>query len=97
MPENLQVTRPTPDAIHLNWEIKKFPIAEYRILYSDMAVADMSLWKFIHIAASDEPVLTDLHPALDYVVRVQAQSIDGRLGPMSEIKVARYSPPSEFS
>ena len=73
-------------------------MAGYRVYYNIFAVEDMSQWAHIDIGPYTVTDITDLDVKLMYAVKVQARSVDGRYGELSETKLTTSNiPKGRFS
>ncbi|XP_013388176.1 tyrosine-protein phosphatase Lar isoform X2 [Lingula anatina] len=91
-PTNIKLRRTSHSTIQVTWNAPNFPIKGYRIFYSSFPNRDMDLWtkKTIPpVTATDLIQLTDSC----YYVRVQAQSLDGRFGNLSDQEENCEQPP----
>ncbi|XP_033737511.1 receptor-type tyrosine-protein phosphatase F-like isoform X3 [Pecten maximus] len=86
-PENIKLIRSSPDTILVTWDEPKLPVAGYRVYYNMFELQKMELWQKKDIGPYTVTELTELDTVSVYAVRIQARSVDGRYGNLSEAVV----------
>jgi hypothetical protein len=83
-PRNLKVRRTSPTSIEVSWDEPSFPVAGYKIYYNMFATPHMYIWQQMETGPYTVADVINLEPHTMYAVRVQAKSVDGRYGNISE-------------
>ena len=83
-PKNVKVRRTSPTSIEVSWDEPNFPVAGYKIFYNMFATPVMYVWQQMESGPYTVADITGLEPHTVYAVRVQAKSVDGRYGNLSE-------------
>ena len=83
-PKNVKVRRTSPTSIEVSWDEPNFPVAGYKIFYNMFATPAMYVWQQMETGPYTVADITGLEPHTVYAVRVQAKSVDGRYGNLSE-------------
>ena len=91
-PQNVVVRRSSVTVIEVTWDEPKIPVAGYRIYYNQFDLEDMEIWAKLDIGPYTVAEITGLEPKTSYAVRVQARSVDGRLGNYSNVIVTDFLP-----
>ncbi|XP_076439826.1 receptor-type tyrosine-protein phosphatase delta-like isoform X2 [Babylonia areolata] len=94
-PKNVQVRRTSPTSIEVSWDEPNFPVAGYRIYYNMFATPVMYVWQQMDTGPYTVADIVDLEPHTVYAVRVQAKSVDGRYGNLSETVTTDVKDPTE--
>ncbi|XP_070195997.1 tyrosine-protein phosphatase Lar-like isoform X3 [Littorina saxatilis] len=83
-PKMVKVRRTSPTSIEVSWDEPNFPVAGYKIFYNMFATPVMYVWQQMETGPYTVADITGLEPHTVYAVRVQAKSVDGRYGNLSE-------------
>lgn len=86
-PEHIKLIRSSPDTILVTWDEPKLPVAGYRVYYNMFELQKMDLWQKKYVGPYTVTELTELDSVSVYAVRIQARSVDGRYGNLSEAVV----------
>ncbi|XP_064607458.1 tyrosine-protein phosphatase Lar-like isoform X3 [Liolophura sinensis] len=90
-PKNVKVQRATPTSLLVFWDEPSFPVAGYKVYYNMFALPNMDMWQSIEIGPYTVTEITGLRGHTIYAVCVQARSVDGRYGNLSNITQSTYS------
>lgn len=83
-PLNVQLRRKSPNKIEVTWDEPKTAVAGYRVYYNDFQSNNMEDWRKLDIGPYTIADIDIADEKSTYVVRVQARSVDGRFGNMSD-------------
>ncbi|XP_025110636.1 receptor-type tyrosine-protein phosphatase F-like isoform X2 [Pomacea canaliculata] len=83
-PQNVKVRRTSSTSIEVTWDEPNFPVAGYKIYYNMFATPAMYVWQQMETGPYTVADIGGLEPHTVYAVRVQAKSVDGRFGNLSE-------------
>ncbi|KAL8616015.1 hypothetical protein ACOMHN_014977 [Nucella lapillus] len=83
-PKRVSVRRTSPKSVEVTWEEAEEGVAGYRVYYNTYATHEMNAWQHVDTGPYTVTDLTELEHHTVYAVRVQARSVDGRYGNLSE-------------
>lgn len=83
-PKNVKARRTSDTTIEVRWDEPDTPVSGYKIFYNMFATPAMYVWQQMETGPYTVADITGLEPFTVYAVRVQAKSVDGRYGNMSE-------------
>lgn len=83
-PLNVQLRRKSPSKIEVTWDEPKTVVSGYRVYYNDFQSNNMEDWRKLDIGPYTIADIDIVDEKSTYVVRVQARSVDGRFGNMSD-------------
>ncbi|XP_076462562.1 LOW QUALITY PROTEIN: tyrosine-protein phosphatase Lar-like [Babylonia areolata] len=83
-PKQVSVRRTSPTSVEVTWEEVGDGVAGYRVFYNTFSTQAMDAWQYLDTGPYTVLDLTGLDPHTVYAVRVQARSVDGRYGNLSE-------------
>lgn len=92
-PQNVALRRKSSHKIEVTWDEPKMAVAGYRVFYNDYQTNKMEEWSKIDIGPYTIADIDIPEDKSTYVVRVQAKSVDGRFGNMSESVVEAFLNP----
>ncbi|BFZ17029.1 hypothetical protein BsWGS_20067 [Bradybaena similaris] len=84
-PTNVKVRRTSDTTIEVRWDEPDYPVSGYKIFYNMFASPAMYVWQQIETGPYTVADITGLDPFTVYAVRVQAKSVDGRYGNLSDV------------
>ncbi|BFZ00058.1 hypothetical protein BsWGS_03097 [Bradybaena similaris] len=83
-PKNVKARRTSDTTIEVRWDEPDTPVSGYKIFYNMFATPAMYVWQQMETGPYTVADITGLEALTVYAVRVQAKSVDGRYGNMSE-------------
>ncbi|XP_078318089.1 receptor-type tyrosine-protein phosphatase delta-like isoform X3 [Crassostrea virginica] len=83
-PLNVQLRRKSPHEIEVTWEEPKIAVAGYRVYYNNFQTPNMEDWTKLDVGPYTIADIRIPDEKSTYVVRVQAKSVDGRFGNLSD-------------
>ncbi|CAL1538075.1 unnamed protein product [Lymnaea stagnalis] len=83
-PKNVKVRRTSDTTLEVKWDDPDGPVSGYKIFYNTFVTPNMHSWQQLEIGPYTVADITNLDPQTVYAVRIQAKSVDGRFGNMSE-------------
>ena len=83
-PLNVQLRRKSPHEIEVTWEEPKIAVAGYRVYYNNFQTPNMEDWTKLDVGPYTIADINIPDEKSTYVVRVQAKSVDGRFGNLSD-------------
>ncbi|XP_062594902.1 receptor-type tyrosine-protein phosphatase F-like isoform X2 [Saccostrea cucullata] len=92
-PQNVRTRRKSRHKIEVTWDEPKMAVAGYRVYYNDYESNNMEDWSKIDIGPYTIADIDIPEDKATYVIRVQAKSVDGRFGNMTESVVDSFVSP----
>ncbi|XP_059156941.1 tyrosine-protein phosphatase Lar-like isoform X3 [Physella acuta] len=84
-PKNVKVRRTSDSTLEVRWDDTEALVSGYKIYYNLFATPAMYAWQQKEIGPYTVADITGVEAHSVYAVRVQAKSVDGRYGNMSEV------------
>ncbi|XP_055886068.1 tyrosine-protein phosphatase Lar-like isoform X5 [Biomphalaria glabrata] len=83
-PKNIKVRKTSETSLQVTWDEPDVPVSGYKIFYQTFYTPKMYSWEQMEVGPYITAEITNLQPFTVYAVRMQAKSVDGRYGNISD-------------